>query len=308
MTSAGDDMIGNWGIEPRVLLFGDTPRGLADISECVRRGGGRLVAALPVEQACSRLEQQVLLDLLVIDISRDHGDILDALFRKAEAGRQSGRFQSIVVVSPEMLDIAVGGLGDSDILIVVGGDGVELDAAVSKMLRRKAPQLNDASDDAPDLELRDLFGAMENNWRRIVEAADGSSLLREDEPARFAGPSASADELKPEAALAIREIIRGRRLREQFFESGMFADPAWDILLDLAAARIEGRSVAVSSLCIAAAVPATTGLRWIKLLTAAGWLQRVADPDDGRRVFIELTDRAAQAMFAYFNALLRMNR
>jgi hypothetical protein len=53
------------------------------------------------------------------------------------------------------------------------------------------------------------------------------------------------------------------RLRSQHFVPALFADPAWDILLDLAAARIDGRMVAVSSLCIAAAVPATTALRWI---------------------------------------------
>lgn len=103
--------------------------------------------------------------------------------------------------------------------------------------------------------------------------------------------------------MVIRDIIRARRLREELFGAGLFADPAWDILLDLTAARIEGRSVAVSSLCIAAAVPATTALRWIKQLTEAGLLRRVADPDDGRRVFIELTDRAAAAMTAYFAAV-----
>jgi len=37
------------------------------------------------------------------------------------------------------------------------------------------------------------------------------------------------------------------------------ADPAWDMLLDLTAARAESRAVSVSSLCIAAGVPTTTG-------------------------------------------------
>jgi hypothetical protein len=44
-------------------------------------------------------------------------------------------------------------------------------------------------------------------------------------------------------------------MREQFFGPDLFADPAWDILLDLYAARLEQQRVAVSSLCIAAAVP-----------------------------------------------------
>ena len=69
---------------------------------------------------------------------------------------------------------------------------------------------------------------------------------------------------------AIRAMIRARRMRDQFFSGELFADPAWDMLLDLLLARLEQRTVAVSSLCIAAAVPPTTALRWIKRLTDEG--------------------------------------
>ncbi len=50
----------------------------------------------------------------------------------------------------------------------------------------------------------------------------------------------------------VREVIRARRLRDQFFERGLFEDPAWDMLLDLFAAELEQTQVSVSSLCIAA--------------------------------------------------------
>jgi len=56
--------------------------------------------------------------------------------------------------------------------------------------------------------------------------------------------------------------------------------------------------VAVSSLCIAAAVPPTTALRWIKTLTDLGMFVRASDPSDRRRVFIELSDEVAGAMQA----------
>ncbi|MFQ3666399.1 MAG: MarR family winged helix-turn-helix transcriptional regulator, partial [Sphingomonadaceae bacterium] len=91
----------------------------------------------------------------------------------------------------------------------------------------------------------------------------------------------------------IRAHIKARRLRESFFDPGLFADPAWDILLDLAAARLEGRSVSVSSLCIAAAVPTTTALRWIKNMVDAGLLERHADREDARRAFIALAPATA---------------
>lgn len=100
-------------------------------------------------------------------------------------------------------------------------------------------------------------------------------------------------------ATQVRALIRARRARGQYFPVDLFADPAWDILLDLMAARLEGRQVSVSSLCIAAAVPATTALRWIKSMTDADLLQRKPDPVDGRRVFIDLSSRAVEAMNAY---------
>jgi hypothetical protein len=104
-------------------------------------------------------------------------------------------------------------------------------------------------------------------------------------------------------AKGVRRMLRQRRMREQYFPADMFADPAWDMLLDLYAARLERQPVSVSSLCIAAAVPATTALRWIKTMTDAGLFLREADPDDGRRIFIALAEGAFDAMARYFEAL-----
>ena len=94
-------------------------------------------------------------------------------------------------------------------------------------------------------------------------------------------------------------------MRDRFLPGDLFADPAWDMLLDLIAARLERTRVAVSSLCIAAAVPPTTALRWIKTMTDAGLLVRAADPFDQRRVFIELSDETATAMIDFLTAARR---
>ncbi|WP_227688842.1 MarR family transcriptional regulator [Sphingopyxis yananensis] len=104
-------------------------------------------------------------------------------------------------------------------------------------------------------------------------------------------------------AKRVRRLIRQRRTRERFFPADLFADPAWDMLLDLFAARLERQVVSVSSLCIASAVPATTALRWIKTLTDAGLFLREADERDGRRIFIAMSDQAYSAMERYFEAL-----
>jgi hypothetical protein len=108
----------------------------------------------------------------------------------------------------------------------------------------------------------------------------------------------------PEPRL-IRRILRQRQLRGQFFDAGLFADPAWDMLLDLTAARAEHKRVSVSSLCIASGVPPTTALRWIGQMTEAGLFERVEDEADRRRAFIALSDAAADAMARYFAELGR---
>lgn len=100
-------------------------------------------------------------------------------------------------------------------------------------------------------------------------------------------------------AADIRTMIRWRRRRDGLFPADLFADPAWDMMLDLAAARLEGAQVAVSSLCIAAAVPATTALRWIKTLTEAGLFERVADPNDRRRIHIRLSEAVATTVLGF---------
>jgi hypothetical protein len=101
------------------------------------------------------------------------------------------------------------------------------------------------------------------------------------------------------SAAMVRRLIRLRRDRERHFPADLFGDPAWDMLLDLVAARMEGVDVAVSSLCVAAAVPTTTALRWVRSLSEAGVFVRRTDPGDARRAFITLSDSAHDAMIGW---------
>ena len=105
--------------------------------------------------------------------------------------------------------------------------------------------------------------------------------------------------------LEVRRTIRARRLRDQFLGVGLFEDPAWDMMLDLFAAELEGVQVSVSSLCIAAAVAPTTALRWIGKLSEAGLLVRNPDPFDRRRAYMALSPRASEGMRGYLAAVRR---
>ena len=112
----------------------------------------------------------------------------------------------------------------------------------------------------------------------------------------------------PVSAEYIQSILRGRRSRAKFFKEELFADPAWDILLNLYAAHLAQRRTTVSWVCSAAAVPATTALRWISNLATEGLIVRSADPLDRRRVLLELSERGRNSMTAYFGAEAEANR
>lgn len=100
-----------------------------------------------------------------------------------------------------------------------------------------------------------------------------------------------------------REMLNSRRLIAHYFDPDLFADPALDILLDLYAAAAEGKKVGTSSASIAAAVPPTTGLRWIARLKAMKLVEDQPDPTDGRRKWLTLTAAAHAQMTAYLERI-----
>lgn len=128
--------------------------------------------------------------------------------------------------------------------------------------------------------------------------------------ARLSGnASESVEEAAPDSDLPevpverIHNIIRARRMRGRFLPDELFADPAWDMLLDLLRAEILQQRVIVSSLCIAASVPATTALRWLTTLVNRGLVVRFPDPMDARKAFVELAPETSVALRRYFAAI-----
>lgn len=99
-------------------------------------------------------------------------------------------------------------------------------------------------------------------------------------------------------------LLRARRLRESVLPPSLFADPAWDILLDLYVQGATGRRVSVIDACHASHVPSTTALRWLELIAAEGLITRQADPRDARRRFIELTPRGETVLTRLLGAMV----
>jgi DNA-binding MarR family transcriptional regulator len=137
------------------------------------------------------------------------------------------------------------------------------------------------------------------------EAAQLASALATDPPAAAAGRGGRKGRANsPEEAL--RLLVEIRRMRFRQFESDLSANPGWDLLLDLMSAHLAGRQVPVSSACVAAGVPATTALRLVNGLVEAGFIRRRPDPNDGRRVLVDLTEDGRRRMDVFLRSVARL--
>lgn len=92
-----------------------------------------------------------------------------------------------------------------------------------------------------------------------------------------------------QGALFIKTYLRARRDREWQFPRGLFSDPAWDILLDLYVAQSEDRQVSLWNAYQAAAVPETSGMRWLRILESRHLVKREDETTDQDCEWVTLT-------------------
>lgn len=143
------------------------------------------------------------------------------------------------------------------------------------------------------------------NIRRQIQNLEFQvQQLRQNIGSDSVGQKAVPSAGEPVSYRMLKDMIEARRARDRYFDGSLFGEPAWDILLELYASELAQMRVTVSNLCIGAAVPATTALRWINNLEISGLLMRSPDPMDGRRMFVSLTDKAREGLAAYFDEVL----
>ena len=297
-----------------IAIYADRPQLRDEMGEDAVAAGFRLthgggLAELHGDDA-RPLGEVVLIDAPVVD-----GATLAAL---ARIDMRAARADAQLVVSTSLaaLDDVFGCLDQSGAQVLVEPSRAERVIALGRVLAAmpggRVRELTEV-DRLTLLRLTEQVGLLADRLDRM-SAPDAATGQRLASPAiSFIGAPADngSDRLvsAPRPALPdprlIRRIIRQRQLRSRFFDGDLFADPAWDMLLDLAAARAEHKRVSVTSLCIASGVPPTTALRWIALMTEAGMLERIEDQSDRRRAFIALADRAADGMARYFAELGR---
>jgi len=282
---------------PPVLIAGTSDSALARAVRTVEASGSRIAARLNLADAQSRFQQQVKAVSVWIEIDSDGGDRMDELLESVDRDAADGRYAAVIAVTPELIDPVAARISSGAIELIVSPDGAERASALAiATSRMEAPiALSDIASDRNADRLRQLSDEVGRIAATLARLSTGPAPASAHPFKMPSSPDAPAVSLE-----TVRGVIRARRLRARYFQEELFADPAWDMLLDLLQAEIAHLPVPVSSLCIAAAVPATTALRWLKTMVTQGLFVRRADPHDGRRVFVELSPEASQALRRYF--------
>jgi len=280
-----------------VLLTGSSDTAIERARRTIEAFGARVAGPLPLAEAGDRIELQGSASAVWIELDRDCGGPMDALLAHVSRDVSDGRYGAVVSTSPDLLDLVMAQVMDARIEVIVGADDAQRAAALALAAVQTNERVADVASDQNAARLRQLSDEVS----RIAATLARLSTGPQTQPRRVEPPQgADVPEISAEA---VRAVIRARRLRARYFPEELFADPAWDMLLDLLQAELSHLRVPVSSLCIAAAVPATTALRWLKTMVQEKLFVRRADPHDGRRVFVELAPDTSIALRRYFAEL-----
>ena len=290
----------NYSEQAPVLIAATSEAAMARARRTIAASGLRIGAELPIEKARERIELQGAATAIWVEIDVDRAAEMDALLHMVGEDAGESRYAAVVSVPMRLLDQVTSALSEDNVELIVDASDAERAAAlaIATANLRTPLRVSDVAADKSADRLRQLSEEVSRIASTLarLSAGPGPASQPAIEPAHGA-------DLPPLSADIVRSVIRARRLRSRFFPEELFADPAWDMLLDLLQAEISHLRVPVSSLCIAAAVPATTALRWLKTLVSQGLFVRRADPHDGRRVFVELAPETSQALRRYFAEL-----
>ncbi len=140
-------------------------------------------------------------------------------------------------------------------------------------------------------------------------------LLPQTRPAKKAKDDLAPLRSRGRNAPSHRELLRlacriydARRERERLLGSRLFGEPGWDMMLALYCLPARGERLAVTALSLTSGASQTTALRWQAVLIEEGLIRRVDDNADGRRSYVDLTEKGRTQLEDYLLWLWHANQ
>lgn len=278
---------------PAVLVADSDPTSLTVCTTMLNDLGYRHFGATTAREALELLSSTPAIQILLANVHMPSMDGI-ALIEEVRARICEVRpIATVMMAEKASIDLAVKGMHLEAVDLLTKPFGLEpYSAALRRAIRylgTRRSNVDQAGMSHFGQHLTRLLAVLENNNPGSGSRTEGRATDKE-------------------IAATLRCLINSRSLRNRFFPADIFADPAWDILLDLTRAHLESQDVSVSSVCIAASVPMSTALRWVRQMTEAGLLQRWTDPRDRRRDLIALTEKTRVSMMEFLTIVHGMLR
>lgn len=264
-----------------VVIVDDDPQCLVEYRELVEALGYPCHQASDAASALRLIASDPRIGLVLTDIRMPGMDGLTLLEELSERFMSARPLVSIVITGQSSVDTAVGAMRFNAVDMLT--KPVSLDS-LSASLRRATAR-----------------------WARLAAQFRLLALSQTARRAEPASPSTAQEVTRRQPSMDdlqsfATKIMKDRQSRSKFFDPQILSGPAWDILLDLAAAGLKGEAVPTSSACASTQVPLSTALRHVNQLVEAGLVKREADPGDRRRTLLELEPHALELMTRYLTS------
>jgi FixJ family two-component response regulator len=243
--------------------------------------------AYSVGQAFDQIKNPAISTVIVDQCMPDGDGISLTQALSGRAWLEGRRLSFILVTSLPTVDLAINAIRASVVdLLQKPFTPAELNAS---LMRIRAMRVEAASAKPLAAQFQDLS----NEVRRLADLLHETAGDQSDttEGSRRKGRSLDST--------LVKKLIRAEYARARAIGGKILGDPAWNVLLDLLLASLEGRRVAVSSACIVAGVATTTALRLVNRMVDDGVLIRLPDDNDGRRHFLAIAPEIEDALKRY---------
>lgn len=275
-----------------ILLVDDDKDLLVEQADVLDALGYTCRTAVSAAEAKQVFSENRDINLVISDWSLPSGNGLELIKSLGEMNRNGRNFVAILLTGYPSIELAVQAMQDGFVDFLSKPVSREMyEAALERASERLAAQVQANSESKVVESVANIQESLQALMTKLGVQEKDAATSDEDVAASIKNPNS----IHPSV---LKSIIKARRNRQKYFEGDLFSDPSWDILLELTAAHIENRQESVTSVAIAASVPASTAIRKIRELSDRGLLKRWTDPTDARRIFVALTDDAAKRMLA----------